>query len=402
MLTQYTLSPSETHRLAASRHRFPGALTQTYFDVASRGLVPDNAPDRAHAHLQQRVQGTADKNAYFGLVERARAGFAQLIGAATDEIAITKNVSDGLNMVAASIAWHAGDEVFLCSGVEHPNNIYAWRNLEGLQVSIRDFASADGLFPTDAVIDALQGSHRARVVTLSATSFKPGFRADLDRLGAACRSAGVHLVVDGAQSIGVTHLDLTRTPIDAFAASAQKGLCSLYGMGFLYVRREFAETLTPRYLAQFGVELEANHEADYDDAPIRYQGAAQRFNLGNYNFLASLLVGDTLELLNGVGTQAIDAHVTRLASALSDGLVNLGAPVARAPEALRANMVCIESHNPDAAARLQAHLQAHKVQAAVRRSALRFSLHLYNNQADVDTALAACKGWLDLHGKTLR
>ena len=402
MLTQPTLSASDTQRIAAARQRFPGALTQTYFDVASRGLVPDNAPDRAYAHLQQRVQGTADKYAYFGLVEKARAGFAQLIGAATDEIAITKNISDGLNMVAASIEWQAGDEVFLCSDVEHPNNIYTWRNLQRLRVSVRDFPSVDGLFPTDAVIEALHGSHRARVVTLSATSFKPGFRADLDRLAAACRSANVLLVVDGAQSAGVTHIDLTHTPVDAFVASTQKGLCSLYGMGFLYVRREFAETLTPRYLAQFGVELEATHEADYDHAPIRYQPAAQRFNLGNYNFLAALLVGNTLELLNGVGTQAIDAHVTRLAAALSAGLVNLGAPVARAPEAQRANMVCIESRNPDAAAHLQAHLKANKVQAAVRRSAVRFSLHLYNNQDDVGIALAACKSWLDLHGATLR
>ncbi|WP_415838293.1 aminotransferase class V-fold PLP-dependent enzyme [Polaromonas hydrogenivorans] len=115
---------------------------------------------------------------------------------------------------------------------------------------------------TDDVIEALQGSHRARVVTLSATSFKPGFRADLDRLGAACRNAGVRLVVDGAQSIGITHLDLARTPIDAFAVSTQKGLCSLYGMGFLYVRREFAESLAPRYLARFGVDIDASHEAD--------------------------------------------------------------------------------------------------------------------------------------------
>jgi len=402
MPLQPTLSPSDAQRIAAARQRFPGALTQAYFDVASRGLVPGDAPDRAHTHLQQRVLGTADKYAYFGLVEKARAGFAQLVGAATDEIAITKNISDGLNMIAASMEWQPGEEVFLCSAVEHPNNIYVWRNLEGQQVTVRDFPAVEGLFPTDAVIEALQGSHRARVVTVSAISFKPGFRADLDRLGAACKSAGVRLVVDGAQSVGITHLDLARTPIDAFSVSTQKGLCSLYGMGFLYVRREFAESLTPRYLARFGVDIDATHEADYDRGPIKYQAAAQRFNLGNYNFLAALLVGDTLDLLNGVGTQAIDAHTTRLAGALSAGLRDLGAPVARAPDALRANMVCIESRDADAAVRLQQHLLAHKVQAAVRRNALRFSLHLYNTQADVDAALEASRSWLRTHGASLR
>ncbi|CAM3740385.1 hypothetical protein [Polaromonas hydrogenivorans] len=69
-------------------------------------------------------------------------------------------------------------------------------------------------------------------------------------------------------------------------------------------------------------------------------------------------MGDTLDLLNGVGTQAIDTHVTRLATELPVGLMDLGAPVARAPEALRANMVCIKSRDPDAVTRLQQHLQA--------------------------------------------
>lgn len=400
--TSSVVTLADEQRIAAARQRFPGALSQAYLDVASRGLIPDNAPDRAHAHLQQRVQGTADKYAYFTLVEKARQGLAQMLSADTEEIAITKNVSDGLNMVAASINWKPGDEIFLCSDVEHPNNIYVWRNLEGEQVKVRDFPSSGGLFPTDAVIDALQSSHQVRVVTVSATSFKPGFRADIERLGAACRKAGARLIVDAAQSVGISHIDLSRLQVDALAASTQKGLCSLYGMGFVYVRREFAESLKPRYLARFGVDIDATHEADYDRGPIRYKVAAQRFDLGNYNFLAALLVSDALEILNGVGTKAIDAHVTRLASALAQGLTELGAPVAQAPTALRANMVCVESSNPEAASRLQVHLKAHNVQAAVRRNALRFSLHLYNTNDNVEAVLAACRPWLAVNGNSLR
>lgn len=87
-------------------------------------------------------------------------------------------------------------------------------------------------------------------------------------------------MVDGAQSAGSTHVDVEKTPIDALAMSTQKGLCSVYGMGFLYVRRDFAEELRPRYLARFGVDIPATHEADYDAAPIRLQPAALRFDLG--------------------------------------------------------------------------------------------------------------------------
>jgi cysteine desulfurase/selenocysteine lyase len=403
MHSSQALSATERQRFEVARARFPGALSQSYIDVASRGLVPGNGPDLAFSHLTQRVQGRADKHAYFELVEESRRGFAQLVGASEDEIAITKNISEGLNIVAASIAWRPGDEVFLCSAVEHPNNIYAWRNLERQSVAIRDFPSPDGLFPIDAVVEALQGKHRARVVAVSATSFAPGFRVDLDRLGAACRKAGVHLVVDGAQSAGITHIDLAKTQIDALAVSTQKGLCSLYGMGFLYVRKEFAETLAPRYLARFGVDIDASHEADYDPGPVRYQRAAQRFDLGNYNFLAALLVGDTLKLVNQLGTEAIDRHVTHLATELANGLVQLGAPVAAPANARRANMVCIQSQTgPAAAVQLQQHLKENKVQVAMRRNTVRFSFHLYNNMADVEAALQACKAWLEPHGATLR
>ena len=395
---------TETEQLAleAARLRFPGALTQSYIDVASRGLMPGVAPRLAHDHLMDRVHGRADKKAYFATVERARAGIARLIAAHPDEIAITKNISDGLNMVANAINWHAGDEVFLCSGVEHPSNIYVWRNLENLGVKVRDFPALEGEFPTEAVIEAMAGRHRVRVVTVSATSFVPGLRADLARLGAACRAAGARLVVDGAQSAGITHMDMSKLPVDALAMSTQKGLCSVYGMGFLYVRQDFAQTLSPRYLSRFGVDIPATHEADYDAGPIRYQRGALRFDLGNYNFLAATLAADTLDLLNGLGTECIDRHVTALATRLAEQLREAGAPVRAAAPGRRANIVCIESkQGPAPVARLQQHLKEHNVQAALRRNVLRFSFHFYNNAGDAEAAAQACGGWLAKHSNTL-
>jgi selenocysteine lyase/cysteine desulfurase len=396
------LSAAESRAFEAARARFPGAVSQSYIDVASRGLVPENAPQLAFDHLTDRVHGRADKAAYFETVEEARRGIARLIGASADEIAITKNISDGLNMVANAIDWRAGDEVFLCSGVEHPANIYVWRNLEQMGVTVRDFPPAGGEFPVQAVLEALQGSHRARVVTVSGTSFVPGFRADLDRLGAACRAAGVRLVVDGAQSAGITHFDLSRTPVDAMAMSTQKGLCSLYGMGFLYVRAEFAEKLAPRYLSRFGVDIPATHEADYNPGPVKYQRGAHRFDLGNYNFLAATLVVDTLKLLNQLGTQAIDRHVTSLAAQLAGGLIGIGAPVRTPAPGRGANIVCIESRRgPQPLAELHRHLKECKVQAALRRNVLRFSFHFYNKLDDVEAAQAACGTWLRKHGDRL-
>ena len=57
--------------------------------------------------------------------------------------------------------------------------------------------------------------------------------------------------------------------IDALAVSTQKGLLALYGMGFLYVRREWADKMQPAYLARFGVDLGDAHEAALGDTSFK-------------------------------------------------------------------------------------------------------------------------------------
>ena len=46
---------------------------------------------------------------------------AELIGSHADEIAITKNVSEALNLFASSLKWETGQNVVLCPDLEHPN-----------------------------------------------------------------------------------------------------------------------------------------------------------------------------------------------------------------------------------------------------------------------------------------
>jgi selenocysteine lyase/cysteine desulfurase len=271
--------------------------------------------------------------------------------------------------------------------------VYAWRNQERRGALVTDLAANDGEFPLDAAVARLRSSRPPRVVAVSATSFRPGFRTDLQTLGKECRRAGALLIVDGAQSVGVTHLDVKAMNISALAVSTQKGLCALYGMGFLYVERELAETLQPAQLARFGVTIRATHEADYDAGPIVFRQGALRFDLGNYNFLAARLVNDSLALLETCGTPAIDAHVTSLADRLAEALVNVGLPVLSPKQGPRSHIVCIGMSDPGSAAALQQVLAKDRVQAAVRGRTVRFSIHAYNNAQDIERAAGSAGRW---------
>src|ERR1700730_10249803 len=162
--------PVEVVALAEARSHFPALERWTYMDVSARGVLSREVRAAMDAHLDDRMlNGATDKEQFFALVERARGRFADLIGAEADEIAYTKNISDGLNMIATGIHWHRGDNVVLCPELEHPNNVYAWLNLQRYGVEVRMVPARDGHIPVDALVERMDA--RTRVATAATVSF---------------------------------------------------------------------------------------------------------------------------------------------------------------------------------------------------------------------------------------
>src|SRR5258708_2817608 len=127
--------------LSRLRGSFPGAAKWTYLDVAARGLLSTETRSALDRHLDSRMMDGGDKAGMLSTVELARQRLASLVNADPSEIAMVKNVSDGINAVASSLLWKEGDNVVLCGEVEHPSNIFPWYNLRdrfGIEVrSIR-------------------------------------------------------------------------------------------------------------------------------------------------------------------------------------------------------------------------------------------------------------------------
>ncbi len=379
---------------------FPGVEGKTYLDVAARGLMPRSTRDALAAHLDEFAAGDVDKHGYFDMIERVRGRFARSINAAADEIAFTKNVTEGLNIVAASLDWKPGDNLVLCPEIEHPANFYPWLNLQRLGVELRMVAARGGVVPVDEMAGRIDG--RTRLVTAATVSFAPGFRTDVAALGRACRERGVLCVVDAAQSVGVLATDVDRMAVGALACSTQKGLLALYGMGFLYVRREFAAQLAPAYLSRFGVDLGEASEAELG-YEYRLAPGARRFDVGNFNFTACVGAEASLEYLSRFAVSAVENHVVGLASDLRRGLAGLELPVCGGIEGghlahiVTVGNVGIGGHDTTSDARMQAlyeYLVANDVRLSIRRGALRFSLHLYNRAEDVARVLDLTQAFL--------
>lgn len=391
---------AEHDALTAARSHFPALERWIYMDISGRSVLSREVRAALDAHLDERMMnGATRKEAFFELIERARGRFAQIVNAQSDEIAYAKNISEGLNMIATGLHWRRGDNIVLCPELEHPNNIYPWLNLQRYGVEVRAVSPRDGHIPIDAMIARMDD--RTRIVTASTVTFAPGFRTDIAALGKVCRERGVLFLVDAAQSVGVLHTDVVKSNIDALAVSTQKGLLALYGMGFLYCRKEWAEKLHPAYLARFGVDLGDAHEATMGDASFKLAAGARRFDLGNYNFLATAAVDASMQQLLEWGTPRIERYVTGLARSLAQGFLDIGLPVAGgAPGPHLANIVTVGMMSNDHYGtgderynRLYEHLVANRVKLSIRRGMLRFSLHVYNNMDDVAHVLELAKNF---------
>jgi cysteine desulfurase/selenocysteine lyase len=390
------MDPNGMLSLEEARDLFPGRTQSTYLSTCTRGLLPVPAREALEDHLAGLETGATDKAGLFELTESVRGSFASLVGCDSDEVAYTKNVSEGLNMIAASIDWRDGDNVVVCLDMEHPNNVYPWLNQRARHgIEVRAVAHRDGHVDPQRIVEAMNA--RTRLVTLPTVSFAPGFRTAIAEVAGACREYDALLLADGVQSVGILETDVKAMGIDALAVSTQKGLCGLYGMGFLYCRREWAQRLQPSYLARFGVDLgEGAHEAAMGADNYGLHPDTRRFDLGNYNYPGITVAGQSLKILNAVGTAQIEAHVLRLSARLVEGLLALGLPVAGgAPGPHSSSIVCVGKLDPrghdstqdEAIAALSQRFTDGGVMHSMRRGMLRMALHLYTDDADIDKVL---------------
>ena len=388
------------------RDLFPGASGQVYLDVSARGLMPEPVSAAVDRHIHTRMHYGGDKDELRAEVERARHAFADLVNSSMNEIAITKNVSEGLNLFAASLPWEAGDNVLVCPELEHPNNIYLWFNLARSKgIEVRTIPADEGRMPVAAMGDALD--ERTRVVTMPSISFAPGFLTDVKSLALAAKQVGALTLVDAAQSIGAIDTDVRDLGIDALAVATQKCLFSLYGFGFLYVRREVAESLVPIHVARYGIDLGDAHETAFTEDELKYQPGALRFDLGNYNYLGATAAATALDLLAGWGMKNVEAHVCGLASELATGLLELGLPVAGgSPGSHLAHIVSVGesgggrhySADDPAMNSLYDHLVAAGIKLSIRSGVLRLSIGVYNQSVDIEHVIKAARSWIEIKG----
>jgi selenocysteine lyase/cysteine desulfurase len=384
---------------AEIRSRYPVANNSTFLNITSGTPLSHKARAAVHRLVDAQWEGSGSRDERHRMLALARERFARMVGAQPGEIAVTRNVTEGLNIVANAIDWKPGDNVVFCQELEHPNNIYLWLELRKRGVEIRTPPARHGAIDTQAMIGAIDA--RTRILTVASVTFAPGFRSELEALGRACRTSGALFLVDAVQSCGILDLDVEACAIDALSTSTSKGLMGMPGLGFLYVRADWIERLQPAYIGRYSIERGKGHESEIEGSSYTLMSDARRFEAGNYNWAGIAAAEASLGELLDVGVARIEAHAVELASALAEGLQGCGLEVTQPPETVpRSHIVTLgrlgagDAHASHDARlnRIGAALQAEGVKLTFRKGLLRFGFHCYNDDSDVERVVAIARG----------
>lgn len=330
--------------------------------------------------------GSANYMAWLEAEQSLRKLGAWLLNApSADTIALLKNTSEALSLVAYGIDWEPGDEVIIPEG-EFPSNRIVWEPLEErFGVHLRVIALPSNSNPEQALIQAC--NPRTRLISLSSVNYATGLRLDLDFIGTYCHDNEILFCVDAIQSLGALPFDVQSCHADFVAADGHKWMLAPEGVALFYC----AASNIPRIkLNQFGwhmvEEMGAFDRKDWEPAT-----SARRFECGSPNNMGIHGLKASLELIQEVGMDTIAERIRSHCLFLESALLKSGCEIlSETDDARRSGIVCFRY--PDISSEsLYQHLMKSGVLCAYRGGGVRFSPHFYTPQQSLLAAIDQVK-----------
>ena len=181
--------------------------------------------------------------------EKVRKTLADYAGVQTDELILTRNTTESMNIIIQGIKLEKGDEI-LRTNLEYPNIIQALDMRErrfGTKIRIVDVP----IHPKSQqeIVDMVIGAvnKKTKVILISHMVFLNGQVFPVKEVCAKAREMGLETIVDGAHSFSHVDMDVSEIGCDYYGSSLHKWLGAPLGNGLLYVKKGNAERLWPLY-----------------------------------------------------------------------------------------------------------------------------------------------------------
>jgi len=393
----------QTKLQAAAASRLPDAGNETYWQMVRRqyplaeGLLYLNAANVCPASrlvLDRHLEYLRDfhsnpsfqnRDKYEGMRESLRGKLARMLRVSADEIAITRNTSEGSNIIVKGVDLKPGDEV-LITDHNHPSNNDSWRVraqrdgfvVKSLPVPIPAPSAEKLLADFERAI-----TPRTRVIAITHLTSTTGIQYPAREIAALARKHNIYVHLDGAQTFGAFDVNLTEIGCDSYSASAHKWLMGPLEAGILWVRAERIPQIWPSIVT-----------AGWTD---HLKGARKFEVFGQRDDPRVVALESAVDFINLIGLPAVQARVEALATRAKVQLREMAAVQLKTnlEPKLSGGVVKFRLKNVPTQQAYDQLWQRHHLAIAMTPSGdaegLRFSAQVYNSMEEVDRAVAGVK-----------
>jgi selenocysteine lyase/cysteine desulfurase len=365
------------------KSQFTFAPGLTYFNNGSLGACPDHVV-KATNEFRRTLDGFPSKYMWGGWddeQEAVREKVAKTFNVSPETIALIHNTTEGMNLIASSMDFAAGDEVLLSSH-EHTSARVPWKYWqESKGVVLKDVDLP--LLPEspEEIVDRFRRAitPKTKAISIVHVTNTNGMRLPVKEISAMAHERGVLVAVDGAQSMGMFRIDLEDLGCDFFTSSSHKWLFSPKGMGVFYARPQVQKLLKPLVVCR-----------GWEDETIR--------RLENYNTrnLPELLgLGAALDFRALIGQERIEKRIFELKHYFRDQLVKDDRFALKTPadDGLSAGIQTVEVVGQNVIDVRNRLTDDHGIDCRPMTTfginGVRISLAIYCTKADVDRLVAA-------------
>ncbi len=377
------------------RNEIPVLANLTYLNTGWSGPPPRRVAqalkERVGLELEQGPTSRPVQEQGREIQAQARQAAARLLGADPSCVLVTRNTTEGLNIVLSGLDWRAGDEIITCN-LEHGSVLMtslALGKRHGVKVRVVELDPHDSV---ETILGKFEAAFtpRTRLIFVSHIEFSTGLRMPAQELARLAHDRGAEIMMDGAQTAGHIQLDVAATGMDYYSIPGQKWLLGYEGVGALFIRRELIETVHPAHSGGRAVI----QPVDYDNVQLN-DGDMEKFHGGSSSAPLQVAFVEAAKFIEEVGVDAIEDRNRMLAHRLKRQLSEVSGVHIYSPSdpALSSGLVAFSLVGWEPPAVVERLWDDYRI--VVRQvgypPGVRASLHFFNNEDEVDMLASAVK-----------
>ena len=369
------------------KRQFPLDDKILYLNAAN--VCPSSRPvmDRHIEYLRdfQANPSFQNRDKYAAMRESLRSKVAAMLRVEADEIAVTRNTSEGSNIIVKGVDLKPGDEVLLTDH-NHPSNNDSWKvraRRDGFTVTslpVRIPAASPG-----ELVGQFEKAvtPRTRVIAITHLTSTTGILYPAREIAALARRRNIFMHLDGAQTFGALDVNLAEIGCDSYSTSAHKWLMGPLEAGLLYVRSERIPQVWPSIVTAGW----SNH----------LKGARKFEVFGQRDDPRVVALEAAVDFANLMGIRTVETRMRALATRAKSQLREIPGVELKTnmePE-LSGGVIKFRTRNVPTLQAYNTLWEKHRLAIAMTGSGdsegLRFSPQIYNSMEEIDRAVAAVR-----------